>query len=104
MLRRRPALDARLDLLIALIGEADEIANTLAIDEVVREGLARKGLKPALDLALQSDVKTTEDLDALEQKLRPLMDALMRKSRMKAGTRRLEETQLTLEGPQMIAS
>jgi hypothetical protein len=89
IVRHRPALDARLAVLVTLLGELRGQAGTLAIDEVVRVGLEREGLKAAVDLALLARVDAEDpkdDLEKLAAKLREIMDGL------------------ELEGTQMMAS
>lgn len=76
ILRHRPALDARLNLLVTMLGELHGVAGTIAIDGVVRAGLEREGLKAVVDLALAAKVESKEDLDELAPKLREALNAL----------------------------
>ncbi len=108
-LRSRPALDARLDVVLdylaELEGSSKPLSKTLVIDDVVKAGLVAMGYQRAVELALQNNVKDKEELPALARKLRPLMAALKRKLRMKQDSRRLAtDGQLALEGSQMMAS
>jgi hypothetical protein len=86
VVRNRPALDARLDVLVTLLAEARQVPGTLSIDDVVKDGLVEAGLGAAVDVALHTHIRSKQDLEELKFRLRGLVAAA------------------ELEGTQMMAS
>ena len=84
--RARPAVDARLYLVVQELARLKGVSDTLEADDVVRAGLEHAGLKQVVDLVLAASVESKEDLDELAPKVRQAMATL------------------ELEGTQMMAS
>jgi hypothetical protein len=80
VVRSRPALDARLELLVTLLAEARRVPGTLSIDDVVKDGLVEAGLGAAVDLALHTHIRSgreesKKDLEMLKLRLSGLVAA-----------------------------